>query len=830
MWGRLADVLVIDPEKWREDLLTLILRVTLVLGVVVYVPSVSMAVKMGLVAVAIIDTVAVLVIAALFLFDRLPFRLRASALCLILYFLGIVLLVSVGPISQIYLFGFSIIATLLLGLRIGFYSSVLSTATLFFIGWLGHAAPEMSIPNFPRDIGGWGVITLNFALIVTALTLAVGAVLRAVEGALSREIAARTSLDQERKLLRTLIDVIPDVVYTKDREGKFVLSNPAALALTGHATADDLAGKTVRDIFPPAIAEPFHADDLQVLAGQSIFNREERSVDPTGALHWYLTIKIPLRDDYGKIRGLVGISRNITDRKNALEALRESEERFRTMADSAAVMVWVADPDGVCTYINRLWCEVTGQTVSEALGFGWLNVVHPDDRDRVEETFLQANAEQTPFRVEYQLRSTDGSYRWCIDSAAPRLRPDGTYLGYIGSVIDITERKNLEEQLRQSQKMEAVGQLAGGIAHDFNNLLTIITGYSELLLVMPESNDAVRSSVQAISDAADRAAGLTRQLLAFSRQTILQPKVLDLNQIVHETTSMLKRLIGEDIIFSTVLEPGLQRVRVDPGQLNQVLMNLAVNARDAMPRGGHLTIETTNVVLSPEYAELHLDCQPGPHVMLAMTDTGHGMSPEVIERIFEPFYTTKAVGKGTGLGLATVFGIVKQSGGCIHVYSEPGHGTTFKIYFPAVIEPVADNIVTPAEVVKRGNETILLVEDEAGVRQLALMTLQGHGYRVLLASDGKDALRVVHAHSGPIDLLLTDVVMPRLNGPDLAQLLHARSPQLKVLFMSGYTDDAVIRHGILQAEVAFIQKPFTPVALIRKVRQVLDGAPSPSAN
>ena len=389
-------------------------------------------------------------------------------------------------------------------------------------------------------------------------------------------------------------------------------------------------------------------------------------------------------------------------------------------------------------------------------------------------------------------------------------------------ILDITDRKKLEEQLRQAQKMEAVGRLAGGVAHDFNNLLTIIRGCSDLLLAVPDVSGSDRELVEAISQAGDRAAALTRQLLGFSRQTMLQPRVLDLNAVVAETEKMLSRLLGEDISLTTTLASNLAHVKVDPGQLDQILMNLAINARDAMPTGGQLTIETSNVLLSNADTIPPLNCTAGPHVMLAMSDTGCGMSAALLTQIFEPFFTTKAVDKGTGLGLSMVLGIVQQSGGCVHAYSEPGHGTTFKIYFPVVAEQLTEIVHHNSASAAYGTEPILLVEDELGVRALATRMLQKYGYTVLTAIDGRDALTIANAYLDTIDLMLTDVIMPNLSGPEVAKSLGARFPLMKVLFMSGYTDDAVVRHGLIDADVSFIQKPYTALGLAQRVRQVLD--------
>jgi len=380
-----------------------------------------------------------------------------------------------------------------------------------------------------------------------------------------------------------------------------------------------------------------------------------------------------------------------------------------------------------------------------------------------------------------------------------------------------------EEQLRQSQKMEAIGRLAGGISHDFNNLLTAIIGYSEFLLFRLDQEDPLRKYAEEIKKAGERASSLTRQLLAFSRKQVLQPEVLDLNIIVADLDNMLRRLIGEDIELVTLLEPDLGAVKVDPGQMEQVIMNLAVNARDAMPYGGKLIIETANVDLDELYARQHSPIRPGHYVMLAVSDNGCGMDKETLSHIFEPFFTTKEQGKGTGLGLSTVYGIVKQSEGFIWVYSEPGTGTTFKIYLPQVQGAERWPKTSPLTTrMQRGSETILLVEDEEVVRELVGKLLPVNGFTVLAARNGSEALAICQQHKGPIHLLLTDVVMPQMSGRQLAAHLSKLHPEMKVLYMSGYTDDAIIRHGVLEPGLAFIQKPFTIDTMIQKVREVLD--------
>ncbi|MBA2321160.1 MAG: response regulator [Deltaproteobacteria bacterium] len=578
--------LALAPEAWRGDLLRVVLRVTAILGGLVCIPSVYLSVQEGLYGIVVLDTVSLAVVLALSFFDRLPDRLRAVGACLVYYVLGAGLLVGVGSISQMYLFGFSILTTLLLGFRPGLASAALNAATLLAIGWLSIAAPpEMVVPRWIYSIQGWTLITLNFAMVNVSLVLALGAVVSALETALGR----------------------------------------------------------------------------------------------------------------------------------ALEEVRD-----RKLAEA--------------------------------------------------------------------------------------------------------RRDALEEQLRQAQKMEAIGNLAGGVAHDFNNLLSVILGYADMLIEPLDPEDPARADLQEIRNAGQRAAALTSQLLAFSRKQILQPVVLDLNEVVRGVQRLVGRLLPEDIALTIATCPDEARIHADAGQIEQVLVNLVINARDAMPNGGRLSIATANGVLRDPGSGA-----PATWVELRVTDSGVGMDRATRERAFEPFFTTKDKSKGTGLGLSTVYGIVQQSGGHVDVESEPGHGTTFRILLPhsegaLEVSPVRANLPIPSA---RGTETILLVEDEAQVRKILGNILRKQGYDVLEADCGPEALLRAAQSDAEIHLLVTDVVMPGMSGRTLAEQLVALRPGLRVLFVSGYTEDAILRQGVLFGGIELLPKPIVPDALVQRVRQVLDAPPGP---
>jgi PAS domain S-box-containing protein len=513
------------------------------------------------------------------------------------------------------------------------------------------------------------------------------------------------------------------------------------------------------------------------------------------------------------------------ERRRAAEALRTSEERYRELVENANDIIYTHDLEGNLTSLNATGERITGYTRADILKMNIRDVVPAEQIDKVRQMIERKLGGETPTTYELEVLAKDGR-RLPLEVSTRLLFQAGRPAGVQGIARDLTQRKELEEQLRQAQKMEAVGRLAGGIAHDFNNLLAVLMGYSELMMERLAPGDTLHKSAQEISKAAERAATLTRQLLAFSRKQMLAPTVLDLNVVLSEMEDLLRRLIREDVKLRVVPGAGLWRIKADRGQLEQVILNLALNARDAMPHGGQVTIETQNMQLDAPYTRRHPVVQPGSYVLLAVSDTGVGISAETQAHIFEPFFTTKEKGKGTGLGLATVYGIVKQSGGYIWVYSETGRGTTFKIYLPQVMEHVEESKLAPvAEAPIRATETILLVEDEEGVREVAREFLESMGYQVLETKSPTDAMRLAQVHPKEIHLLLTDVVMPEMGGRDLAERLQRVRPRMKVLYMSGYTDDAIVHHGVLDPGTPFLQKPFARGALERKVREVLQTPP-----
>jgi two-component system, cell cycle sensor histidine kinase and response regulator CckA len=608
------------------------------------------------------------------------------------------------------------------------------------------------------------------------------------------------------------------------------LANPALARLLNIDSVEEVTGASIWQYI--ALDDRAMVEDYMRarLEGRPVPDRYElRIVQRGGRLIWLDCIATAIT--WGGERAILATVVDVSERKRAQEALRGSEERFRQLAENIKEAFVVFElPANKPLYVSPVWEEMWGRPVSELFADPslWFTVIHREDQAQVRAS-QEAMERGEPVAHTCRVVRADGTIRWVRARMFPVFDDTGRAYRVAGLIEDITEARRTEEQFRQAQRMEAVGRLAGGVAHDFNNLLMAILGYTELVLNGLGQSHPLSPDVEEIRRAGQSAAQLTRQLLAFSRRQILQPKVLDLNQILERVESLLNRLIGEDVSLRTSLTTPLARVYADPGQVEQVIVNLVINARDAMPQGGQLLIETRDVELDESYARQHTGVVAGLYVMLAVSDTGNGMDEETQKRLFEPFFTTKEQGKGTGLGLATVYGIVKQSGGSVWVYSEVGRGTTFKIYLPAVSafggDDSAETATTPR--VLSGTETILVVEDQAEVRGVIRETLRRNGYTVLEATSGVEAIELSSAHRGPIDLLFTDVVMPGLSGRRVAQRVTAERSNVRVLYTSGYTDEAIVQHGVLEPGLAFLQKPCTAEALLHKIRDVLDAPQAP---
>jgi PAS domain S-box-containing protein len=641
---------------------------------------------------------------------------------------------------------------------------------------------------------------------------------------------AETALKDSEARFRQLFQKMPSgvAVYEAVDDGRdFIIKdfNPAAEAIE-KIDRDRIIGRPVAEVFPGV-------KDFGLF---EVFGRVWRTGRPEShPVSWYVDGRIEgwRENEVFKLPSgeVVAVYDDVTEQRQAQEQIRESEERYRRLFNAVtdAIFVLPVDEEGrpeSFVEVNQTACQRLGYTRDELLRMNPFHINQDQDRDRIQarlkdvieqrhslyQTVHQAK-DGTPIPVEIRSHRFDFKGRPMILAVAR----------------DLGERRNLENQLRQSQKMEAVGRLAGGVAHDFNNLLTIMTGYSEMVLEDTPSDDPRREPLQEIQEACSRASELTRQLLIFSRHQVVKPRQVSPADVVAGFEKMLQRLIGEDIDLVTGCAPDVGHVRIDPGQLEQVVLNLAVNARDAMPGGGQLTIELRNVELDERYSQEHLGVRPGRYVLLAVTDTGMGMTEEVKSKVFEPFFTTKKMGKGTGLGLSTVYGIVTEAEGSVNVYSEPGRGTTFKVYLPRIDAPASEKerIGVEAETPPPGGfETILIVEDEEPVRLLTRRLLNQWGYRAIEAADPNQALEPAQAHDGPIHLMITDVIMPQMSGRELAERIGPDRPEMRILFTSGYTDEAIVRHGVLEAKVNFLAKPFSPENLARRVREILDAADS----
>ncbi len=647
---------------------------------------------------------------------------------------------------------------------------------------------------------------------------------RTLEADLHRQQKQMAEIDHSRELILALIDSLPLNVFGKDREGRFIFANPA-YCRTLEKPLEAILGRTDFDLHPEELAHKYRQDDLAIMqTGETTVIEEKHRLSGEDHLHVNV-IKAPLKLDSQRTGGVIGIFWDITRRKKAEAALQASEKRFRDLVNLLPQSIFETDGDGRLKFVNQSAHKIFGYPPeSLAQGLSLFALIDTADHERLRAALQNTLKNRSPSGSEYNARSADGRIFPIATYMSP-IMAEGETVGVRGIAIDLSDVRYLEERLSIAQKMEAVGLLAGGVAHDLNNLLGPILGYAELLKMEMAPGDPNRPYIQSIHNAGARARDLVRQLLAFARKQPLKMKTLDLNQVIIRFEKLLRRTIREDISIATTLAATPLPIEADAGQLEQVLMNMAVNAQDAMPNGGLLRIVTALDAPEDNRESAAPSAPDDARITLSISDTGHGIMPADCEKIFDPFFTTKTKGKGTGLGLSTVYGIVKQHHGSIRVESVPGQGTTFQLFFPAAANmPMgmarSEDVRQPRQMPI--SSTIMVVEDEAMVRDLAVSILKRQGYQVLSADSGAACLQRLASHSGPLDLLLTDVIMPGMNGRDLYRAVRHQFPHVNVLYMSGYTDNVILHHGVLEEDIHFIEKPFSVDGLIAKVGQILE--------
>ena len=648
--------------------------------------------------------------------------------------------------------------------------------------------------------------------------------------AVVRDIADRRIAEERLRFHAQMLEGVRESIVATDMDGIVRYWSRGAESLYGYS-ADETVGKPYR-AFAGAIDPPDEESFRRLIQNKGFWRGEHRQKRRDGSVFWSSTFISLFSDEFGRPSGYIGMDQDVTERKLAEDALRSSEERFRHIAENAGEWIWEQDVDGVYTYSSPVVERILGYKPSELVGkLHFYDLFAPQVREQIVREAAGRTSRREPFwRLTIPVVHKDGRMVYVETTGVPILGPDGSLRGYRGTDTDVTQLKlaetaheKLQLQLAQAQKMESVGRLAGGVAHDFNNMLQAILGHVEIALDQVPALSPLHADLLEIQSAAARSADLTRQLLAFARKQTVAPKVLDLNETIESMLKMLRRLIGENIVL--VWKPGsnLGHVRMDPSQIDQILANLCVNARDAIGGVGSISIETGSVVFDDSFCADHPGANPGSYARIAVSDTGCGMDKETLSHVFEPFFTTKGVGQGTGLGLATVYGIVKQNNGFVSAYSEVGQGSTFQICLPLHrSEFVPAGASNPPAPEARGHETILLVEDEPSILAIARTMLERLGYRVLPAATPGEAIRLAESHPGQIHLLMTDVVMPEMNGRDLAKNILSIHPRLKRLFMSGYTADVIASHAIVDEGIHFIQKPFAKNDLSAKVRAALD--------
>ena len=640
------------------------------------------------------------------------------------------------------------------------------------------------------------------------------------------------TLPQREKLFRIIFEKAGIGIGITDHRGNFIDVNPAMANIIGYSRAQLLKMNFIQITHPEDVdkSKSFFAE---LSAGKrESYWLEKRYVKRDGRTIWiHLTVSCQ-RTEEGLPEFCISMVEDVTERKAVLEALRKSEERYRLLAENISDVIWTKDLSGKITYISPSFEKLTGINSVEAIGMKLNRYTTPASTELfltnvTKQLKLEKSGSQDPSRswtIEIEMLHHDASTFWAEWKMTFLRNPQGIPIGMVGVTRDISKRKLLEKQLIPAQKMEAVARLAGGVAHDFNNFLMAIMGYSEIIMKILPLDDPLQRYAQDILMAAERTSAVTRQLLAFSRRQVLQPQILNLNGLISEIERMLRRLIPENIELEVGMEPDLGNIKADPGQIEQVIMNLVVNSKDALPRGGKILIQTERIYLDAAYAQEHPDAKPGFYIKLTVADNGAGMDAKTLNHLFEPFFSSKKGEQGTGLGLATVYGIIKQSGGHIEVCSEVGQGTTFSIYLPRVFRAEVPKEIVASLAGLQGNETILVAEDEQILREVICKSLQAYGFKVLEAADGRKALRIAEEYAGPIHLLLADVVMPHMGGTELASRLAKLRPEIKILYMSGHVENALTRHGLLKKAAPFIQKPCRTISLVRKVHEVLHPA------
>jgi len=836
----------------QERVVLTILFTGLVLGSFAYIPSVRLCIKEQLWGVAFFDTAIYAMVFVLFFFRRIPFAVRANAIIFSSFLLGLILLTVVGPSASgpVWLFTFPVLAGVIIGVRTSVYALILNLIALIIIGGLIYLDYSAWINPTPHTLERWIVITLNFILLNGVAVMSLAMVLRGLQSSLDHEKSLRLSLEHgidkqnqaDKKLreseaqYRLLADNVFDVIWTMDLEQRFTYFSPSILKFRGY-TPEEAFQLSAEDTLTPesyeraisTIMEEFACEGKPGVSPDRSRTLELEHIRKNGGTIWGELTTSFIRDKKGIVSGVVGVTRDITERKKTEEALRESEKYYRLLTENSTDMIWTATLEGKVTYLSPSVEKLFGYSQEEGIKMSIEDYITKETVEKLmgilaNELLLPPEERATNHFVEGEMRTKDGTLINIEINAIWIINELGETVGIQGVTRDITDHKRLEAQLRQAQKMESVGRLAGGVAHDYNNALSVIIGFTEMAIDDVDPDGPLRDDLDEILKAANRAADITRQLLAFARKQTIAPEVLDLNDNVEGMLKMLRRLIGEDIDLAWLPGAGLWPVKMDPSQIDQILANLCVNARDAIDGVGKVTIETDTVVFDAAYCADHPGFVPGEFVLLSLSDNGCGMEKEILDNIFEPFFTTKEVGKGTGLGLSTIYGIAKQNNGFVNVYSEPDKGTTFKIYLPrhegeAVEKPDESHAQIPTG---RG-ETLLVVEDDLPVLKLARQILEGLGYAVLTSGTTTEAIGMAEEHAGEISLLITDVIMPEMNGRDLAQQLQALYPDLKHIFMSGYTADIIATRGVIDKGEHFIQKPFSRRALATIVRKALDG-------